>query len=592
MASATLYPPILDGYIPAIAGNSTNIVVPFTFSKFNAAAAQTYIEDPDFTVHATVSESVSNMSAVDSTTDYAATGIILDLKPEAVVGKTDLYKVTIPRTNLEILSIGKKYKIQLRFSSKKFQGSGSNKQADWISANASYFSEWSTICIMKYTSVPTIQFKNPIAASYQSHSEIIPITNYPNENALFYGNFETTDPEEYLISYRIKLYSDQAKTILYDDSGEVEVNLNFKNTFNFELKKDMENNETYYADFTYTTNNFYQAEYHFSIEVKLSIITCDLVIDTIDFNNTYNNFTSISLEEDDGRVALFVKLKPQPEGSEPTSYTPGAVYRIKRYNSKDLFQQSEIIGGFTIGDISSSTGVIGPIYDDTIESGVYYKYGIQKMVDISTKTYTALNKTNELIRMFDFSFLVGYNKKLKRKQQLKLTFNQTIDNFSIVVNDSQLTTLGGKYPFVTRNGNTEYKQFPINGLISFNMDENKLFVDEIDIYGSQELKNKYQQYNREHNIGLLNDAFYEKRFRDFVLDFLYEDNVKLYKSLSEGNLLIRIINITCTPNQQLNRLIYSFSGTALEISDATLENYGKYKIFNKDLGIINSLLTV
>ena len=43
MASSVLYPPIIDGYIPAIAGNDS-IIVPFVFSKFNAAAAETLID--------------------------------------------------------------------------------------------------------------------------------------------------------------------------------------------------------------------------------------------------------------------------------------------------------------------------------------------------------------------------------------------------------------------------------------------------------------------------------------------------------------------------------------------------------------------
>jgi hypothetical protein len=35
--------------------------------------------------------------------------------------------------------------------------------------------------------------------------------------------------------------------------------------------------------------------------------------------------------------------------------------------------------------------------------------------------------------------------------------------------------LGGKYPFFFRNGNTEYKDFPISALISMLSDENENF---------------------------------------------------------------------------------------------------------------------
>jgi hypothetical protein len=44
--------------------------------------------------------------------------------------------------------------------------------------------------------------------------------------------------------------------------------------------------------------------------------------------------------------------------------------------------------------------------------------------------------------------------------------------------ESKVDTIGSKYPFVFRNGNVGYKEFPISGLISFLTDENKLFIPE------------------------------------------------------------------------------------------------------------------
>ena len=39
-----------------------------------------------------------------------------------------------------------------------------------------------------------------------------------------------------------------------------------------------------------------------------------------------------------------------------------------------------------------------------------------------------------------------------------------------------MDTIGGKYPFIFRNDQVEYKEFPIAGLISYQMDENNLFI--------------------------------------------------------------------------------------------------------------------
>jgi hypothetical protein len=42
--------------------------------------------------------------------------------------------------------------------------------------------------------------------------------------------------------------------------------------------------------------------------------------------------------------------------------------------------------------------------------------------------------------------------------------------------ESKIDTIGGRYPFFFKNGLTAYKEFPISGLISFQMDENSRFM--------------------------------------------------------------------------------------------------------------------
>jgi hypothetical protein len=39
-----------------------------------------------------------------------------------------------------------------------------------------------------------------------------------------------------------------------------------------------------------------------------------------------------------------------------------------------------------------------------------------------------------------------------------------------------MDTIGGKHPFVFRNGNVNYKEFPISGLISLVSDPNERFM--------------------------------------------------------------------------------------------------------------------
>ena len=62
------------------------------------------------------------------------------------------------------------------------------------------------------------------------------------------------------------------------------------------------------------------------------------------------------------------------------------------------------------------------------------------------------------------------------------------------------------------------------------------------------------------------------------MDFLYANKVRLFRSATEGNILIKLMDINLTPNATLGRRIYSFTATAYEVDAATIKNYDKYGI--------------
>jgi hypothetical protein len=91
----------------------------------------------------------------------------------------------------------------------------------------------------------------------------------------------------------------------------------------------------------------------------------------------------------------------------------------------------------------------------------------------------------------------------------------------------------------------------------------------------------------------MRDFVGEKSYRDKVNEFLHDGQVKLFRSMQEGNFLVRLMDISFTPNQQLGRLIGSFQATAYQIADLTIENYFKYNIldniiYNESQNIINN----
>ena len=156
MASRTLYPPIVDSYMPAFETqeNSNNYCdIYFRLSKFNAKV--------DFTsVHVSIVKQDTNMNVVNinNSNRYSSTGIILNVKPFSVENEDNLYYIRIYGSDLSSKSNNFQgwipdwtYKIQLRLSSVDYRGEATEGmgQEAWLNAKASYFSEWSTICILK-----------------------------------------------------------------------------------------------------------------------------------------------------------------------------------------------------------------------------------------------------------------------------------------------------------------------------------------------------------------------------------------------------------------------------------------------------------
>ena len=114
------------------------------------------------------------------------------------------------------------------------------------------------------------------------------------------------------------------------------------------------------------------------------------------------------------------------------------------------------------------------------------------------------------------------------------------------------------------------------------MDENELFTSKGKLYQYNNIIEKYKDYNLSHNINNHMDYIYEKFFREEVLDFLQNGEAKLYKSPTEGNIIIRLVDVSLTPNQTLNRMVSEFSSNAYEIADFTLENCIKYNFQSKE----------
>jgi hypothetical protein len=72
----------------------------------------------------------------------------------------------------------------------------------------------------------------------------------------------------------------------------------------------------------------------------------------------------------------------------------------------------------------------------------------------------------------------------------------------------------------------------------------------------------------------------ERKFKLEVLDWLNNGKVKLFRSPTEGNYLVRLMNVSLSPEEKTGRMLHSFNSTAYEMAECTYENMGKYGIIS------------
>lgn len=564
MASMILYPPIVDNYAPAfIAAEDSICRIYFSLSKFNQLTDffpqdefHNIIEDMNF-VQFTVLKQGSGANMIDKMKNeddrFRSAGIVLNVPVHQDGTQENLYYFDI--LNSDILGgwqPGDIYKIQIRLSSARY--TGGIGQSAWLNTNANYFSEWSTVCITK--AIGDVSFTIPNYTLKRDDTEL------KVETLNFVGTFNCTDASEKLYSYRVKLLQNN---IQLEDSGTILTSQYYNtNQISYIFKTEPENNTRYSVIIEYETINKYQNEIQidllYSYEYEPGATAIELLSAENDKNNIMSALTSIFEEEEEGRIGLKIY--------NPNNEIVDGAYMIRRADSRDNFKTWTDIKLLSTLDDSI-------VYDYLIESGVWYKYGIQKYeADSETVRRGILNKIeNPIMRNFNYSFLLGED-----NQQLKLQFDNDLNNFKINISEAKNTTIGGEFPLISRSSANRYITFSLGGLISFNMDENNLFLSKEQIYQFDEVLKLYKDYNNLNGISQY-DYIYERDFRKSVIEFLHNGKPKLFKSPSEGNILIYLSDINLTPNKQLGRLIYSFTSQASEIGKPTMDNYQKYNIF-------------
>lgn len=560
VSESRLFPPIVSPYLPAknITSVSNGIEIPFEINELNS------LEDIK-EIHVLIVRQ-SSYNYLFKTDNYPL-GIYIMSATSAIL---EQHKLTIPSSiiNPDQLGFNEYYKMQLRFSS---DDEGVGKTGATLSsyllneAKMAMFSEWSSVGLIRFIADPTISMMGNIQGDTHEMEpgglNVYQLTShYLNLSGRFYKqgtvtvlnrSFDKSTDNEYLSDWRIEIQDENDNVLI--DSGIQKVNIRGAkmNEIQYNVPFYFENNVTYKVVLYITTANLYENSYTYQVTT----------------NQTDNNWGSqTDINEYTSLDSVIGKVNISFEAPSGTTTPAGGKLVVRRSSEYDNFLYWETIWQYDSIPALGEHDVIS--YDDfTIESGTIYKYAIS-YTDGNDDTYSIIE--GPILSVFDHAFLTGEG------TQLCVRFNPNINSFKINVSDNTVTTIGGKHPYITRNGNMYYRTFSLSGTIAYEMDAEHQFATRSSIYG--DWINVYGSYFVNRYINERNDRITQRKFRELVMAYFYDDTPKLFRSTPEGNILVRITDVNLTPKQELARMIYDFSCTAIEIGDASIENYKLYNI--------------
>ena len=494
------------------------------------------------------------------------------------------YKLTIPPQLLKTspyYNVGQYYKVQLRFDLTGSTGydayseeyddptvfflwnnskytADALKLASYTNNNENNFSEWSTGTLIKPILIPESSIQN---FDTSETKEIHPSTDVLFTGKIIFNkvNNDTLprqDISEFLSWYQIKLLNND-KTIIYYNSEKIYPDSMNKINYNIDLSM-LSIDTDYYIQLIYETNNGYNNIVDYPIRIT-------------DYTDSTNIAYSKTIDEENGIIVINI--------SELENYSEGYLI-VRRSSHQSNFTKWDLI---TAQDISSKNEL--EIIDNSIESMTGYRYQIQYITNDNIAYSPVYIEDNDILSCNFYGGLFSDNEKM-----LKISFNFQLSNRANAVNRFKVDTLGGQYPLFTQNSKLKYHTYSISGRISTE-DNGELFLSKQEIFG-------LEYYNKRYNLTTIsphtkecqgiksnNDWLYEREYRDAVEEWLNNGKPKLFRSMTEGNMIVILDGINMTPDIVLGRRLYDFSATMYEIGNGkdinSISSFGLFDIVDE-----------
>lgn len=567
----SIYPPILQSTQTAFLASTNPYRIYFTLQSVTSYNDIGHVQ-------IRIVRQSNNKSIVDI--NQYPDGVIYQPPPTA---ERNRYYVDINSGVLaEKWQAGYLYKIQMRFGLNPMYSSLEDF-ATWKQQQIDQgaFSEWSTVMVIKAIDRPTVYIKNAEAIT----EDVVELEKIESTlTPLFSGGYEiSTTSAEAEDTFKFDLYSGRDTTALLESSDWQQHNEVVNTLDEWRFKTVLTNNQYYTVVFTIRTINGYEqssALYTFlatqSYLGELEGITIE-VVDNEEF------------ERENGCISIYVTGQQELTGN----------YVITRSSEDTGYTVWEDLVYLPLAQQELNRALL--YRDFTIESGVRYRYAFQQENAAGLRTSPIYSAGTQGYSV-DFQYSYIYRDGV----QLRLSLDQTVSSFKHTTLRSKLDTLGDRLPHLVENGNAYYAEFPLSGLISIHMDEYETFftLQDDGLYYRDELavpadklnigeisRDTFTETELYVDTNLSNNNIYlERAFREKAEEFLNSFDYLLYKSPTEGNIVVGLLNVSLTPNNTVNRMIYSFSATAYEVLENTLENLNEYGIIN--IGAYSSIASM
>ena len=541
MAGIKLYPPTISGSLPAFYsdGGTARIAVPFSMNK---AVNSSEIKGLSLKIKTVQSNTfICDLQTIGNVQTMIANKVAI----------FDWVNINDNSSNMKKVTIGQFLKVQMAYIDQN--------------SNPGYYS---TVGIIKYTAKPQIFIEglgedpNRIDAFRSSYTGVYQPGEDKSERPYSY-KFSLYDQNMNLIESSNWLLHNTTINNVASESLSLEATTD---TFSFNTTVNPDN--TYYLQYSVRTIN--------NLEVNSSLYPClEPSVGVSDLNATLyasnvfeEGYINVQFVPADGLVSI------DPISIEICRSEKTDNFQTWRTLQRLYFSDYEVLKNWNFRDF-------------TVEQGVTYKYCFRQYNE--NNIYSDKVISNSVIADFEDMFLWDGEK------QLKIRFNPKVSSFKINRFEQKTDTIGNKFPFIFRNGQVEYKEFPISGLISYHLDNNELFInakEDLNILlgkyptrlSSPVNQNSYDtiDINNEENsksweiTETLDSVGYnmraERRFKLKLLDWLGNGQIKLFRSPAEGNYFVRLLNISLTPEDKLSRMLHTFSCTAYEVADFTYNN--------------------